>query len=177
MLRSTSPQAAPNADRGIAPIEVAIGDDDPRSHGRGGRPPRVRLRQVLVDGRAVLVAPPARHVDGRLLAGPGACGGAAGQTRADLGRSRRRCGGRRRRPEPGAHLGYLYTALGTDVHGFVNISQGAFSAVVAALFAHNIPLETGKRKCQARSRAIAQSNARTGRYPTSRACTSRCRLI
>jgi hypothetical protein len=37
-----------------------------------------------------------------------------------------------------AIAGYLYTALATDVHGFVNISQGAFSAVVAALFAHNI---------------------------------------
>jgi hypothetical protein len=37
-----------------------------------------------------------------------------------------------------AIAGYLYTALSTDVHGFVNISQGAFSAVVAALFAHNI---------------------------------------
>jgi hypothetical protein len=37
-----------------------------------------------------------------------------------------------------AIAGYLYTVLATDVHGFANISQGAFSAVVAALFAHNI---------------------------------------
>jgi hypothetical protein len=37
-----------------------------------------------------------------------------------------------------AVAGYLYTALGTNVHGFAHISQGAFSAVVAALFAHNM---------------------------------------
>jgi hypothetical protein len=37
-----------------------------------------------------------------------------------------------------AIAGYLYTVLATDVHGFVNISQGAFTAVVAGLFSHNI---------------------------------------
>jgi hypothetical protein len=34
--------------------------------------------------------------------------------------------------------GYFYTAIGTDAEGFINLSQGAFSSVVSALFAHNI---------------------------------------
>lgn len=35
-------------------------------------------------------------------------------------------------------VGYLYTGIATDPEGFINLSQGAFSSVVASLFAHNV---------------------------------------
>ena len=37
-----------------------------------------------------------------------------------------------------AIAGYFYTYFATDAEGFINLSQGAFSSIVSALFAHNI---------------------------------------
>lgn len=34
--------------------------------------------------------------------------------------------------------GYLYMSLVPDAQGFINLSEGAFSSVIASLFAHNL---------------------------------------